>query len=294
MAKVAYCGMGNMGSPMAINLLKAGNEVTVWNRTASKCDAAKAEGAAVADTPKAAAAAADFTFICVADGPTLKKVAMGEDGVCAGIKAGDIVINMSTVAPAESQEVADAVAAAGGKYLRCPVTGFTALAVAAKIGVLGSGDKDAYDKALPLLQTVGAGQWYLGDGEQATVLKLCINTMIASEMQLEAEAVVLAEKAGLDVAQTCDIIAGSAAGSPLCGYKAKLIATEAYEPPAFAVKLMIKDLDLALAAARQYGVPMPATALTRQQLGAAEAQGYGGADFAVLTKVLEKASNYER
>ena len=118
MAKVAYCGMGNMGSPMAINLVKAGNEGTVWNRTVSKCDAAKAEGAAVAETPAAAAAAADFTFICVADGPTLKKVAMGDNGVVSGIKAGDIVINMSTVAPAESQEVADAVKAAGGKTVK--------------------------------------------------------------------------------------------------------------------------------------------------------------------------------
>lgn len=293
MSKVAFIGLGNMGCPMAINLVKAGHELTVWNRTAAKADPVVAEGAKLAASPKAAAEGAEFVITMVADGPTLQAVAFGPDGYIAALKPGMIAIDMSTVAPAESQKVADAIEAAGCKLVRAPVTGSTALAAAAKLGILASGDKAAYEKALPLFEKLGANQWYLGGGEEARTLKLAINTMIGSEMQLEAEAVVLCEKAGLDVAQVTSIIAGSAAGSPLCGYKAALITGGEYAP-AFSVKLMMKDLDLALAAAKQYGVAMPATALTRQMLGAASALGYAEKDFSILTKVLEEMCGYQR
>jgi 3-hydroxyisobutyrate dehydrogenase-like beta-hydroxyacid dehydrogenase len=158
---------------------------------------------------------------------------------------------------------------------------------------LASGDKATYDKVLPIFEVLGGNQFYLGADEQARVLKLAINTMIASTMQIEAEAVVLSEKAGLDVKQVCEVIAGSAAGSPLCGYKSAVIAEGEY-PAAFSVKLMMKDLDLAFDAAKQYGVSMPATAITRQQLAAAAASGREEKDFSVVTQVLEDACGYSR
>jgi len=293
MAKIGWIGLGNMGNPMSRNLLKAGNGVTVWNRTKAKADDVVAAGAAWADSPKDVAAASDFIFTMVADGSALHAAAFGDNGLVAGLAPGKTVIDMSTVSVAESAKVNEAIEAAGCKFLRAPVTGSTVLAQAGTLGILASGDKGAYDKTLPLLEVMGGNQFYLGGGDEARVMKLSLNLMIATTMQMEAEAVVMAEKAGLDVQQVCDIIAGSAVGSPLTGYKAKLIGQGNYAP-AFSVKLMIKDLKLALAVADQYGVAMESTNVTKTRLEAAASKGYGDMDFAVLTKLLEEESGYSR
>jgi 3-hydroxyisobutyrate dehydrogenase-like beta-hydroxyacid dehydrogenase len=293
MAKIGWIGLGNMGSPMSQNLLKAGHEVVVWNRTRGKADAVIAAGAKWVDSPKAAAEASEFVFTMVSDGPTLQAVTLGADGVVAGLSAGKIVIDMSTVSVEESAKVNAAIEAKGSKFLRAPVTGSTVLATSGKLGILTSGDKAAYDKTLPLFQVMGANQFYLGGGEEARVMKLALNLMIATTMQMEAEAVVLAEKAGLDVAQVCEIIAGSAVGSPLTGYKKTPISSGDYKA-AFSVKLMLKDLGLAAAVGKQYGVKLESTALTQSRLELAASKGYGEMDFSVLTKLLEEESGYKR
>jgi 3-hydroxyisobutyrate dehydrogenase-like beta-hydroxyacid dehydrogenase len=293
MAKVGWIGLGNMGNPMSKNLLNAGHELLVWNRTKSKADEIVGMGAKWADSPKAAAAGSDIIFTMVSDGPTLKAVTMGDDGVVGGLSAGKIVVDMSTVSPAESAVVNEAVEGAGCKLLRSPVTGSTVLAANATLGILTSGDKAAYDKVLPLLEKMGKNQFYLGDGEKARVLKLSLNMMIGVSMQMMAEAVVLAEKAGLDVKQVCDVMAGSAVGSPLVGYKVALVSAGDYKP-AFSVNLMLKDFDLAFDAAKQYGVPLLVTAATRQTLQSAAATGRGDKDFSVLTQLLEEQSGYSR
>jgi len=286
MAKVGWIGLGNMGLPMSMNLLKAGHEVMVWNRTKAKAEQALAAGAKWANSPKEIAEKNDFIFTMVSDGPTLQAVTLGENGVVAGLNSGKIVIDMSTVSPAESSKVNEAVESKGCKFIRGPVTGSTVLAQNATLGILASGDKTAYDKVLPLFESMGKNQFYLGAGEEARVMKLSLNIMIGTSMQMMAEAVVLAEKAGLDVAQACEVIAGSAVGSPLVGYKVAPISKGEYNP-AFSVKLMMKDFDLAFEAAKQYRVSMPVTAITRQALAVAEASGKGDKDFSVLTQVLE-------
>ena len=293
MAKIGWIGLGNMGAPMSTNLVKAGNEVIVWNRTKSKAQPVLDAGAAWADSPKEIGEKCDIVFTMVADGPTLLKVAVGDDGALAGMSDGKILVDMSTVSAEESATVAEAAKAKGVELVRAPVTGSTALAANASLGILASGDKATYEKVLPYFEKMGKNQFYLGSGEQARIMKLCLNLMIASTMQMEAEAVVLAEKAGSETRQACDIIAGSAAGSPLTGYKAALIAGGEYAP-AFSVKLMMKDLDLALAAGKQYGVPLPSTALTRQSLQSAAATGRAEKDFSVLTQCLEEQSGYKR
>lgn len=293
MAKIGWIGLGNMGAPMSTNLVKAGNEVIVWNRTKSKAQPVLDAGAAWADSPKEIGEKCDIVFTMVADGPTLLKVALGDDGALAGMSDGKILVDMSTVSAEESATVAEAAKAKGVELVRAPVTGSTALAANASLGILASGDKATYEKVLPYFEKMGKNQFYLGSGEQARIMKLCLNLMIATTMQMEAEAVVLAEKAGIETRQACDIIAGSAAGSPLTGYKAALIAGGEYAP-AFSVKLMMKDLDLALAAGKQYGVPLPSTALTRQSLQSAAATGRAEKDFSVLTQCLEEQSGYKR
>ncbi len=293
MARVGWIGLGNMGVPMSKNLIKAGHEVTVWNRTKAKAQPVLDAGAQWADSPKEIAEKCEFIFTMVADGPALQDVTLREDGVVAGLSAGKIVIDMSTVAPEESEKVNDAVEAKGCKFLRAPVTGSTVLAENATLGILASGDKATYEKALPLFQAMGKNQFYLGAGEQARVMKLALNIMIGTSMQMMAEAVVLAEKAGLDVVQACEVIAGSAVGSPLVNYKVAPISKGQYDP-AFSVKLMEKDFDLAFAAAKQYGVSMPVTAVTRQFLAAAHASGKGDRDFSVLVQLLEEMCGVER
>jgi len=282
-----------MGIPMSVNLVKAGKDVVVWNRTKSKADEVVAAGAAWADSPKAVAEACDFVFTMVADGPALHDAVLGADGAAAGLSPGKIVIDMSTISVAESAKVNEAVEAAGCKFLRAPVTGSTALAAAGTVGVLASGDKAAYEKTLPLFEIVGGNQFYLGGGDEARVMKLSLNLMIATTMQMQAEAVVMAEKAGLDVAQVCDIIAGSAVGSPLTGYKSKVIAEGVYAP-AFPIRLMIKDLKLALGVGEAYGVKMESTELTKNRMELAQSKGYGDNDFSVLVKLLEEDSGVNR
>lgn len=293
MAKIGWIGLGNMGNPMCQNLVKAGHDVTVWNRTKAKAEEVLASGASWADSPKAAAEGAELIFTMISDGPTLHKVVLGENGILEALKPGQIVIDMSTVAPSESEAVNQAVEARDCKLLRCPVTGSTVLATNATLGILISGDNESYQKVSPVLEALGSKQFYLGSGEQARVIKLAINAMLGSTMQLMAESVVLCEKAGLDVAQACEVIAGSAVGSPLVGYKKAVIAEGKYDP-AFSVEMMIKDFDLAFDAAKQYGVSMPAAALTRQALTSAVALGKGDRDFSVLTQVLEETCGYKR
>lgn len=293
MAKIGWIGLGNMGNPMSQNLVKAGHEVTVWNRTKAKADEVLAAGAVWADSPQAAAKNADYIFTMISDGPTLHQIVLGTDGIAETLEAGQTVIDMSTVAPSESEAVNTAVEAKGCKLLRCPVTGSTVLAANATLGILISGNEESYKKVSPVLEALGSKQFYLGSGEQARVIKLAINAMLGSTMQLMAEAVVLCEKAGLDVTQACEVIAGSAVGSPLVGYKKAVIAEGKYDP-AFNVKMMIKDFDLAFDAAKQYGVSMPAAAITRQALTSAVALGKGDRDFSVLTQVLEEACGYQR
>lgn len=293
MASIGWIGLGNMGTPMSKNLVKAGYEVVVWNRTKSKAESVVAEGAKWADSPKEIAEKCDYIFTMVADGPTLHAVTFGENGIAAGLTANKIVIDMSTVSPEESSKVNDAIESRECKFLRAPVTGSTALAENATIGILASGDSASYDKVLPMFEVMGKNQFYLGEGEEARVLKLCLNVMIGVTSQMMAEAVVLAEKAGLDVAQVCDVMAGSAVGSPLVGYKKAMVTSGEYNA-AFSVKLMMKDFDLAFAAAKQYDVAMPITAVTRQYYQSAAATGKGEKDFFVLTQVLEEQCGYKR
>lgn len=293
MAKIGWIGLGNMGNPMSQNLLKAGHEVTVWNRTKSKADAVLAAGAKWADSPKEIAEKCEFIFTMVADGPTLQAVTLGQNGVVAGLSSNKVVIDMSTVSPAESAKVNDAVEEKGCKFIRGPVTGSTVLAVNGTLGILASGDRAAYDRVLPLFEAMGKNQFYVGTDEEARVLKLSLNLMIGVTSQMMAEAVVLAEKAGLDVAQVCEVMAGSAVGSPLVGYKSALVSKGEYNP-AFSVKLMMKDFDLAFEAAKQYGVSMPVAAVTRQFLASAAATGRADKDFSVLTQVLEEQCGIKR
>lgn len=287
MAKVGWIGLGNMGIPMSKRLVEAGHEVKVYNRTKEKADAVVTLGAKYAATPKEAAEDADFVFSMIAGDEALLAVWLKEDGIVAGMKEGAIGIDMSTVSPEASSKVNEAVEAQKGKFLRAPVTGSTVLAAAGTLGVLSSGDSEAYEKTLDIFNTLGKNQFYLGANEDARYMKLCLNTMIGTSMQMLAESLVFGKRAGLDWAQMLEVIAGSAVGSPLINYKAKPISERSFAP-AFTAKLMEKDFDLALTIARNMDVVLPVTAITRQFLASARSTGKGELDFSSLILVAEE------
>jgi 3-hydroxyisobutyrate dehydrogenase-like beta-hydroxyacid dehydrogenase len=276
-----------MGSRMAARLLAAGHDVTVWNRTPEKAAKLVGDGATLAPTPAAAADGKDICFTNMADGTVLKAVTLGPDGVLAASSPPKLLVDMGTVSPAESAEVAVAAKAAGVGYLRSPVSGSTVLAEAGKLTIVASGDQDVYDAADPYLAELGEVRYYVGADEAARVLKLVLNTMVSTQVQILAEGVVMGEKAGLDRDKMLEVISNSVVGSPLVKYKAGPLAARNYNP-AFLLKLMIKDLDLALAMAHEAGVTMPVTQATRDFYGVAEAAGHGGMDFSAVTLELEK------
>jgi 3-hydroxyisobutyrate dehydrogenase-like beta-hydroxyacid dehydrogenase len=287
--KIGWIGLGNMGVPMSTRLVEAGYEVTVYNRTREKAADVVKAGAKQVNSPKEAASGADIVFTNISDSAALEAVSLGDNGAVAGLKPGAILVDHSTVDPVASSKVNQAVEAKGGKYLRAPVTGSTVLARQGTIGILCSGDRAAYDKAMEVFKILGKNQFYLGGGEEARYMKIALNMMIGTTMQMWAESLMLGKKAGLDWKQMIEVIAGSVAGSPLINYKAKPVSERSFAP-AFTVKLMQKDFDLALTMAKAKNVPLPVTGLVRQFFAAAEATGKGDLDFSSLILLAEEMS----
>ncbi|HEX2987682.1 MAG TPA: NAD(P)-dependent oxidoreductase [Chloroflexota bacterium] len=287
MGRVGFVGMGNMGSRMAARLVQAGHEVAVYNRTRERAVPLAAIGARIAGSPAEACAEADIAFTNVADGTALKAVCLGSSGVLSAGPAPKILVDMSTVGPVESAEVAAVADPLGVAYLRSPVSGSTVLAEAGKLTIFASGNKEAYDAAEPYLAAIGETRFYVGPGDNARYLKLVINMMVATQVEILSEAVVLGEKAGLDWAEMIEVISNSVVASPLVKYKAAPLRARNFAP-AFALGLMIKDLDLAIAAAQKKGVELPVTERVREFYSQAAEAGLADKDFLAATLLLEK------
>jgi 3-hydroxyisobutyrate dehydrogenase-like beta-hydroxyacid dehydrogenase len=228
--RVGFVGIGIMGSRMAARLLAAGHEVTVWNRTPEKAAKLVEGGAALAATPALAAEGKDICFTNMADGGALKAVCLGPNGILKAPVLPALLVDMGTVGPAESAEIAAAAEALGVGYLRSPVSGSTVLAEAGKLTILASGKQATYDAADPYLAELGEVRYYVGTGEAARFLKLVLNMMVSTQVQILAEGVVLGEKAGLDWDKMLEVISNSVVGSPLVKYKAGPLAARNYNP----------------------------------------------------------------
>lgn len=287
--KVGFIGLGTMGQPMAGRLLEAGFPLTVWNRTKAKTEELAKKGAKVADSPKEVAAQSDIIISMISDGPALKDIAFGDNGVLAGAKPGSIFIDMSTVDPESSAEVAKASEAKGVKMLRAPVSGSTVLASGGKLTIFASGDKKAYDECQDVFGAMGQKMFHVGTGDEARYLKLVLNMMVGTTLQMLAEALTFGEKAGLQWEQLLEIIGNSVVASPLVGYKIGPLAKRSFAP-AFTVSMMAKDFDLALQAGQKVGAPMPTIALVRQFLGMLQATGKGDLDFSALVLQMEEVA----
>ena len=285
--KVGWIGLGKMGSPMSQNLLKAGYEVAVYNRTKSKAREVVDAGAVLVDSISELASRSDVVVSMISDDPAFELVSIAEGGALHSMKPGAVYIDMSTVSPALSAEVAKTAEEKKISYLRAPVSGSTVLAQSAGLTIFASGPKEGYDRALPLFEAMGAKQFHVGVGEEARYLKLTLNMMVGVTSAMVGEALAFGEAGGMEWEQMLDIVANSVVASPLVGYKVNALKERNFAP-AFTASQMAKDFDLALDAAKLTNAPMPVTAMVRQFWGVMKAQGMGELDFFAYVALLEK------
>ena len=284
--RLHFIGVGKMGLPMARHLHAGGHALTVSDPDAVRVQMARQHGLAVAADLGAALAAADVVFSSLPHDAALRAVAAQ---VGASARRGAIFVDTSTVSLPASAAAAQHCDAAGVQYLRSTVSGNNKMAQAAQLTVMASGPRAAYDAVLPLLRLLGPSQFYLGDAEQARLMKLVVNLMIAQTSAMLAEALTLGRKGGLDWHDMWRVLGASAVGSPIV--KAKSVQLMARDfTPTFTVEQMLKDLDLILDTGAASHVPLVQTALTRQLMHAAVAQGDALDDYAAIIKAVERSA----
>jgi 3-hydroxyisobutyrate dehydrogenase-like beta-hydroxyacid dehydrogenase len=288
LAQLGFLGLGIMGTPMARHLLKAGHEVALWSNTGAKARELAKEGSGTAcATPREVASRADFVFYCVGDSAMARRIATGPDGLIEGVRKGAVIADCSTIAPAVSKEIGAAFAAKGARFLDAPCTGSKPGAEKATLTFMVGGDQAAFESARPHFEVMGKVFYYCGAAGQGLQAKLTQNLILANIMMAFAEGMVLATKGGIAPELMLEILDNSAAKSGLISFKAPFVLARDFKTN-FATKWMHKDVGLALESAKSLNVPLPATALTEQMLGAAIARGWGEDDFCSAIRVLEE------
>ena len=286
---VGFIGLGLMGRPMAANLLKAGYEVTVWNRTASRADDLVAQGAKRAATPREAAAASEVIFTIVSDPPALESVLWGNDGVFAGLKRGSVLVDSSTVSPALERRAAAAAAAQGSEFLEAPVTGGTWGAEKGELVFMVGGEEATLKRVEPVLGVMGKKWFHLGPHGAGQTVKLAMNLLLALEAEAFAESLALVRRAGLPGEKLFEVMQTSMGRSGLLDIKGPMMLKGEYKP-SFPLRLMHKDMGLALDLANQLGVPLPSAASTREVLSAVKGATKEDVDFSALASFWPKSS----
>lgn len=284
--KIHFTGIGKMGLPMAGHLAAAGHALTVSDTCDQRRELAQEQGLAVVDDASVAIAAADVVFSSLPHDAALCAVATE---VAAAARPGTVYVDTSTVSLQASAEAAQALEDKGLAYLRTTVSGNNKMAEAAQLTVMSSGPRAAYDQVLPLLKTLGPNHFYLGEGEQARLMKLVVNLMIAQTSAMLAEALTLGRKGGLDWQAMWEVLTASAVASPIVKAKSVQLSQRDFTPT-FTVEQMIKDLDLILGAGAASNVPLMQTAMTQKLMHAAVVQGNGLDDYAAIIKVLERGA----
>ena len=282
--KIGFVGLGNMGGNMAARFLAAGYTVYGEERSREHAEQLVRNGLQWRDTPREVAEAADVVFTSVPDDGVLELIASGLDGILAGLAAEKIWVDVSTVSPAASRELAERVRALGATMLDAPVSGSVPQVQSGTLMIMVGGDEQAYERVEPILRVLGTPS-HVGDNGQAQVLKLAINISLAVQMLAFAEGLLMAERSGIDTKLAVDVMTESPIGSPMLKARAALVL-DLPEEAWFDVRLMQKDLVLALDTARKLRVPLPSAAAADELLTVARAWGYEHRDLAALFEVL--------
>ena len=274
---------------MADRLISKGHTVTGYNRTREKAQWLVDRGMKWADTPRQVAEASDVVFVMVTDSAALDAVTHGPDGILAGLGPGKLVIDMSTVSPAVSREVAAQVKERGADMIDAPVSGSPVTLEQGKLSMMVGGTRAAFDRARPLLEDIGPKVTHVGDQGLAVSMKIAMNLSVAVQMLAFSEGILLAEKSGIDRKTAVEVFNNSVIASPMLQYRGSMVLglpDEAW----FTVTLMQKDVSLALEMGRRLNVPLPTTAVTNEFLTAARGSGLGDKDFAAVFNLLAQLS----
>ena len=289
--KIGFIGLGIMGRPMAKNLIKAGYKLVVYDKFAA-FDDIKALGAEGASSNKEVAAKTEIIITMLPNSPHVKEAILGKDGVIEGVKAGALVVDMSSIAPAASQEVGAALKQKGVSFLDAPVSGGEPKAIDGTLAIMVGGDKAVFEKAKPVLEKMGSSVVLVGDIGAGNVTKLANQIVVALNIAAVSEAFTLAVKAGVDPQQVFEAIKGGLAGSTVMNAKVPMILDGNFKA-GFRIELHIKDLQNALDTAHELGVPIPLTASVMETLQALKVDGFAANDHSAIVRHYEKLAKIE-
>jgi 3-hydroxyisobutyrate dehydrogenase-like beta-hydroxyacid dehydrogenase len=289
MANLGFIGLGVMGGNMVARLLEKGHSVTGYNRTQAKADWLVKRGMKLAASPKAVAEAADVIFTMVTNASALEAIHPGPTGLQAGLSAGKLLVDMSTVSPETSRSLAAQVRAKGADMVDAPVSGSVITLQQGKLSIMVGGRDETFERLKPLLLDIGPKVTHVGDNGLALSMKIAVNLSLAVQMLAFSEGVLLAEKSGIAREVAVDVMVHSAIASPMIQYRGPFVLKQP-EEAWFDVNMMQKDMLLAMELGRKLDVPVPTTAVTNEFLTAARGMGWAKVDFAVIFEVLARMS----
>ena len=291
--KIGFVGLGIMGRPMARNLMEDGYELVLYNRTEEKAEELAQEGTAeVAGSPREVAENSDIIITMLPDSPQVEEVLAGEGGVLEGLGEGSLIVDMSTISPVVTKELAAKVEERGASMLDAPVSGGDVGAINGALSIMVGGSEEDFERAKPLFDVMGKVATLVGPVGSGQVVKACNQIVVALNIEAVSEALVLGSKAGVAPEKVVEALSGGLAGSAVMEAKKEKFFGHDFEP-GFKIELHHKDLGIALAAGREYGVTLPVTAIVDQMLEASKARGRGDRDHSALLTLLEEAAQHE-
>ncbi|MBN2428212.1 MAG: 2-hydroxy-3-oxopropionate reductase [Deltaproteobacteria bacterium] len=290
--KIGFIGLGIMGKPMSKNLLKAGYQLVIVNRNPAVTKELVAAGAEAVNSPRAVAEKTDIIITMLPNSPQVKEVVLGENGIIETARPGTVVIDMSSIAPLVSREVAAALAEKGVEMLDAPVSGGEPKAIDGTLSVMVGGKKEVFEKCYDIIKTMAASVVLTGDIGAGNITKLANQIIVALNIAAMSEALVLATKAGVEPELVYQAIRGGLAGSTVLDAKAPLVMDRRFNP-GFRVNLHVKDLANVLETSHEIGVPLPLTALVMEMMQAMKVDGMGELDHGALVRHYEKLAQVE-
>jgi 2-hydroxy-3-oxopropionate reductase len=289
---VGFIGLGIMGKPMAKNLMEAGYELVVHNRSPEKAEELAAEGATAAGSPREVAEGCDVVITMLPDSPQVEEVLAGEGGVFEGVREGALIVDMSTISPVVTESLAASAKEKGASLLDAPVSGGDVGAIEGTLSIMVGGEEADFERAKPLFDVMGKTVTHVGPTGAGQVTKAANQIVVALTIEAVSEALVLGSKGGVSPEKILDVLGGGLAGNKVMEVKREKFLSHTFDP-GFRSELHHKDLGIALAAGREYGVALPVTAIVDQMLLTMRRKGWGGEDHSALLRIIEDQSGHE-
>jgi 2-hydroxy-3-oxopropionate reductase len=289
--RVGFIGLGVMGKPMARNLMKAGHELVAYSRTRASVDEVAQEGGSAASSPREVAEQADVVILMLPDSPQVRDVLDGDDGLLAGAGDGSLVIDMSTISPVVTRDIAEECGQRGIGWVDAPVSGGDVGAREATLSIMAGGSEEDFARAKPLFEALGRTIVHVGPVGAGQVVKACNQVVVALTIEAVSEALVLGSKAGVDPATIIEVLSGGLAANKVMEVRGRNFLEHDFTP-GFRIDLHHKDLGIALQTAREYGVALPNTAAVDQMLQALRSGGRGDRDHSALLTHIEDLAQH--